>query len=65
MQQMLELERQGLRTLFHVHDEVILEVPLTEVAAATEIVQRVMTTPPDWLPDLPLECEIKITTCFE
>jgi hypothetical protein len=65
MQQMLELEQQGLRTLFHVHDEVILEVPKEEIAEATELVERVMTTPPDWLPDLPLECEIKITNCFE
>jgi DNA polymerase I-like protein with 3'-5' exonuclease and polymerase domains len=65
MQQMLEMERQGLQTLIHIHDEVIVECPIAEVDRVKAIIERVMTTPPDWLPNLPLACEIQTTTCFE
>jgi DNA polymerase len=65
MQQLLKMEANGLRTVLHIHDEVLIEVPIDEVESAKAKVQQIMTTPPDWLPGLPLACEVKVLNCFE
>jgi len=36
------------------HDELVIVVPNAEIDAATAHIRQVMTTPPDWAPDLPL-----------
>ena len=48
------LESMGYPVVFHVHDEMILDVPRTDTRAA-EIVDRVMSEPIDWAPGLPLK----------
>jgi hypothetical protein len=53
----LNLEAAGLRVAFHVHDEVILEVPVGSEKEAKETAYRIMTTPPEWAKDLPLDAE--------
>ncbi len=53
----VRLEEAGLRVAFHVHDEVILEVPLDSKAEAKEEAEHIMTTPPEWAADLPLGVE--------
>lgn len=44
--------------VFQVHDEIVTLVPENDVARASSVLQSVMTTPPDWAPDLPVACEI-------
>lgn len=51
---MLNVERAGYRTLWSVHDELIVEVD-PEVTCAD--VMRHLTTVPGWMPGLPLEAE--------
>jgi DNA polymerase len=46
--------------VLHVHDEVVLEVPRPQAEARAEELMRVMCTPPDWAPGLPLNAEVKI-----
>ena len=49
------LDAAGYPIVFHVHDEVILEVP--EGQGSLEEVERIMAIPPDWCPDLPLKAD--------
>ncbi len=50
------LERAGYRVVFHIHDEVILEVPGgSEIDLQTVI--EIMSQPPIWAPGLPLDAD--------
>jgi hypothetical protein len=53
----LRLEESGLAVVFHAHDEVILEVDLSDKEEAKEAAVRIMTKPPAWAEDLPLGVE--------
>lgn len=53
-EKMKRLAAQGYNTVFHVHDELILDVPKADTGAA-DTVDRVMGEPIDWAPDLPLK----------
>lgn len=48
------LESMGYPIVFHVHDEMILDVPREDTRAA-EIVDKIMAEPIDWAPGLPLK----------
>lgn len=49
------LRRAGYQVVFHVHDEVIIELPTTQDAeAALDNVVRIMSTVPPWAEGLPL-----------
>ena len=56
------LEQQGLRVLFHVHDEVILEV---DQDVKPKDVDHIMSTTPVWLPGCPIGSESKEASCYE
>jgi DNA polymerase len=48
----------GYRAVGTVHDELLFVVPADRATQAMEDIKRAMTTPPDWLTDCPLDCEI-------
>ncbi|VGO19144.1 DNA polymerase [Pontiella sulfatireligans] len=48
------------RIVFHVHDEVIVEVPLSIAEQAREQLLAIMSTTPDWLSGCPVEAEATI-----
>ena len=54
--------REALRQLpdvvLHVHDEIVVETDRPN--EMVELMTKVMTTPPSWAPDLPLEIEIHV-----
>lgn len=52
---MLALEKAGYRIVFHVHDEVILEVPKGQ--GSLEEACAIMGVPPIWASDLPLRAD--------
>ena len=52
---MLALEAAGYRIVFHVHDEVILEVPYEQ--GSLEDACAIMGIPPAWASDLPLRAD--------
>ena len=52
---MLALEKAGYPTVFHVHDEVILEVPYG--VGSLEEACQIMSIPPAWASDLPLRAD--------
>lgn len=49
-----KLAANGYKILFHVHDEVVIEVPDGDKDAALEDVCNIMSQPVDWAPGLPL-----------
>jgi DNA polymerase bacteriophage-type len=57
---MLRLARAGFQNLFHVHDEYVLEIPEDCDTAKTEAeIRSVLLEPIHWLPDCPLDVEMK------
>ena len=52
---MLKLDRAGYKIVFHVHDEVVLDVPISK--GSVEEVTEIMSEPLTWAPDLPLRAE--------
>ena len=51
---MLNLEQAGYQVINSIHDEVLL---LADSASVLDDVIAIMTTPPDWAPDMPLAAE--------
>ena len=57
---MLQIEKAGINIIFHVHDEVVCECD-EEVADETlNQIVKIMSTPPEWIPDIPLDAEGEI-----
>lgn len=54
----------GLKIIFHVHDEVVLEVPEETANDDLQRVIEIMSTPPEWIPDIPLAAEGAILTHY-
>ncbi|NOU36250.1 MAG: hypothetical protein HOO88_05730 [Kiritimatiellaceae bacterium] len=62
---LLQIHRAGIgRIVFHVHDEVIVEVPESHATEAREQIQAIMSTTPAWLSGCPVAAESKISTCY-
>lgn len=59
-----ELDARGLKVVFHVHDEVVLEVPEDRAEEVLKTVEQVMKTPVSWAPELPLDTEPYQTPYF-
>lgn len=47
------------------HDEVLLVVPKARSASNLKAVQRIMSTPPEWAPDLPLAVDAHISERYD
>jgi DNA polymerase len=56
-QHLLAIEAAGITTVSTTHDEVIMVVREAEAEVAEAEVRDIMTTPPDWAPDLPLDVD--------
>lgn len=61
---LLRLEDAGFRVVMHVHDEVVVEVPMDQAEVAKAKVHSIMTTNPPWLEDLPLSAETFLTNRY-
>jgi DNA polymerase len=54
---LLRIDKAGFPIILHVHDEVVLEVPEDTAEDALQQVLQIMSTPPDWIPDIPVAAE--------
>ena len=54
---MIKIDELGYRTLLQAHDELVYCIPVNEVDEADKIIMEVMTTPPSFAPDLPIDAE--------
>jgi DNA polymerase I-like protein with 3'-5' exonuclease and polymerase domains len=58
---LLEIHRANIgRIVFHVHDEVIVEVPKSQAQEACDRIRQIMSVTPDWLPDCPIAADAAI-----
>jgi len=55
----------GFRIIFHVHDEVVVEVDEAEAEDALARIVEIMSTPPDWISDIPVSAEGNIISVYE
>ena len=58
------IHESGFRIIFHVHDEVVLEVPEETANDDLRRVIEIMSTPPEWIPDIPLAAEGQILSHY-
>jgi DNA polymerase len=61
----VRLEQEGLKLIFHVHDEVIIECDEKDAESVLEKTIEVMSTPPTWIPDIPLAAEGQIIQRYQ
>jgi DNA polymerase I-like protein with 3'-5' exonuclease and polymerase domains len=54
----------GLKPAHQVHDELIYVVPEQAAEILKEIVLRIMSTPPEWMPTLPVAAEGGVGTSY-
>lgn len=60
------LESAGFPIVFHVHDEVVIDVkPFADNKTMLEKVEQIMTTPIEWAPGLPLGADGWVGTFFK
>tara|TARA_Y100000004_G_scaffold197038_1_gene269425 strand:- start:2076 stop:3836 length:1761 start_codon:yes stop_codon:yes gene_type:complete len=62
---LLRLEDENIKLIFHVHDEVIIECDENEAEETLEKTINIMSTPPTWIPDIPLAAEGQILTHYQ
>lgn len=62
---LVRLEKAGYNLLFHVHDEVIIEVDDEKASEALADVIRIMSEPPEWIPNIPLSAEGSVLKHYE
>lgn len=55
----------GAKLVMHVHDEAVIEVDDATAEQTLQDVIAIMSTPPPWIPDIPLSAEGKILTRYE
>jgi hypothetical protein len=63
-QQLTNIENAGHKIILHVHDEVIIECAETEAQRTLDEVVKIMSTPPSWIPDIPLSAEGAISKIY-
>lgn len=61
---LLRLEAAGLPVIWHVHDEVIIEVDTASGAEALAETIRILSTPPEWATHLPLAAEGSVENAY-
>lgn len=61
---LLRIEAAGFRILFHVHDEVVLEVDAATAEQSKRTVEQIMATPPEWI-TIPVQSKAKLLNRYE
>jgi DNA polymerase len=57
---LLRIEALGHKTILHVHDEVVIECAEEEAEKVLAECLEIMSTPPAWIPDIPVSAEGEI-----
>lgn len=61
----VKIDQAGIPISFTVHDEIVCTVSEKEAKQAQAEIVRIMTTPPEWISDLPLGVESEITKRYK
>lgn len=60
----LRLDKAGVNVILHAHDEAVCMVDEANAEEFKHLIEKIMSTPPDWMPDLPQAAEAKITKSY-
>ena len=55
----------GFKIIMHVHDELVVEADADKAEETLEAIINIMSEPPKWIPDIPLDAEGSIQTRYE
>jgi DNA polymerase bacteriophage-type len=61
---LVRCEAEGLPVVFHVHDEIVCEVPIAEAESGLARLIAIMSDTPSWAPGLPLKAEGHVTSRY-
>lgn len=61
---LLRLEKAGYEVILHAHDEAVCLVDEDKAEEAKHAIEKIMSTPPEWMPELPQAAEAKITKAY-
>ena len=61
---LVRVAKAGHKIIMHVHDEIVIEVDKEEADQALSDVLKIMSTPPQWIPDIPLDADGAILTRY-
>jgi len=62
---LIELDKAGHKVIFHVHDEVVIECAEEKAEEVLNSTLEIMSAPPSWIPNLPIQGEGKIVNKYE
>ena len=54
---LVRINEAGHRVIMHVHDEIVVEADADEADEVLGDVLNIMSTPPEWIADIPLDAE--------
>jgi hypothetical protein len=54
---LLEAEKAGISVTWSIHDELVCDVPTDQANDALDLLTRIMSTPPEWISDIPLAAD--------
>jgi DNA polymerase len=59
-----KIHNAGFEIVMHVHDEVVVEVDSDKAEESLKQIIKIMSTAPEWIPNIPLSAEGEILTCY-
>lgn len=62
---LLRVDKMGYKIIMHVHDELVIEAAEEDAEETLLGVTQIMSTPPEWILDIPLDAEGSILACYE
>lgn len=65
MDRVLAMEDAGYKCILHIHDEVVLEVDEADAQKCLDEVTAILSTPPDWIPNIPLAADGSIMDLYD
>ena len=61
---LIRIDAAGHEIILHVHDEVVVECDDDVAEDTLQDIVRILTTPPEWIPDIPLGAEGHTMTVY-
>jgi DNA polymerase I-like protein with 3'-5' exonuclease and polymerase domains len=62
---LLRVEAEGHKIIMHVHDEMVIEADESKAEDTLKEIIDIMSKPPEWIPDIPVDAEGSILTKYE
>ena len=61
---LLRLDQAGIEVIFHAHDEAVCLVDADKAEESRKLIKEIMSTPPEWMPDLPQSADAQLVAKY-